>query len=56
MKKLLLLLALCASVVFATPGMAEDKPAAAPADAAATAAAPAAPAAAAPVPNKGDTA
>jgi ammonium transporter, Amt family len=56
MKKLLLLLALCASVVFATPGMAEDKPATAPADAAATAAAPAAPAAAAPVPNKGDTA
>ena len=56
MKKLLLLLALCASVVFATPGMAEDKPAAAPADAAATAAAPTAPAAAAPVPNKGDTA
>src|SRR5262245_31619399 len=62
MKKLLLLIALCATVVFAAPSIAEDKPAtapaaAAPADAAAaTAAAPAAPAAAAPVPNKGDTA
>jgi Amt family ammonium transporter len=72
MKKLLLLVALCASVVFAAPSMAEDKPAAAPAAAApadakpadaapagATAAAPAAGATAAapaPVPNKGDTA
>ena len=56
MKKLLLLIALCTAVVFAAPGMAEDKPADATPAAATAAATPAAAAAPAPVPNKGDTA